>query len=136
MDFARERGTGLCIWQSQQIASSNRSITLTVGPNRSGDCYCCRFCDFVTGSSQELYELFSDMRKVECAYLVFIYVHRYTGNTYGTGYQCLHYCTSSAVDPHSFFADPDPAVFINKDPDPDPAAFKMRTVPILIRIQL
>ena len=26
-----------------------------------------------------------------------------------------------AVDPHSFFADPDPAVLINADPDP--AAF-------------
>ena len=23
-----------------------------------------------------------------------------------------------AVDPHSFFADPDPAVFMNADPDP------------------
>ena len=38
---------------------------------------------------------------------------------------------SRAVDPHSFFADPDPAVFLNADPDPeiflnadsDPAAF-------------
>ena len=26
------------------------------------------------------------------------------------------------MDPHSFFADPDPAVFLNADPDP--AAFK------------
>ena len=25
---------------------------------------------------------------------------------------------SRAVDPHSFFADPDPAVFLNADPDP------------------
>ena len=25
-----------------------------------------------------------------------------------------------AVDPHSFYADPDPAVFLNTDPDPDP----------------
>ena len=33
-----------------------------------------------------------------------------------------------AVDSHSFFADPDPAVFLNAYPDP--AAFKMR-----IRIQ-
>ena len=33
------------------------------------------------------------------------------------------------VDPHSFFADPDPAVFLNVDPDP--AAFFWR-----IRIQL
>ena len=24
-----------------------------------------------------------------------------------------------AVDPHSFYADPDPAVFLNADPDPD-----------------
>ena len=36
---------------------------------------------------------------------------------------------SRAVDPHSFFADPDPAVFLNADPDT--AAFQM-----LIRIQL
>ena len=26
--------------------------------------------------------------------------------------------TSRAVDPNSFFADPDPAVFLNVDPDP------------------
>ena len=26
--------------------------------------------------------------------------------------------TSRAVDPHSFYADPDPAVFLNADPDP------------------
>ena len=26
-----------------------------------------------------------------------------------------------AVDPHSFYADPDPAVFLNADPDPGPA---------------
>ena len=25
-----------------------------------------------------------------------------------------------AVDPHSSFADPDPAVFLNADPDPNP----------------
>ena len=25
-----------------------------------------------------------------------------------------------AVDPHSFFVDPDPAVFLNTDPDADP----------------
>ena len=25
-----------------------------------------------------------------------------------------------AVDPHSFYADPDPAVFLNADPDPYP----------------
>ena len=24
------------------------------------------------------------------------------------------------MDPHSFYADPDPAVFLNPDPDPDP----------------
>ena len=24
-----------------------------------------------------------------------------------------------AVDPHSFYADPDPAVFLNADPDPE-----------------
>ena len=28
---------------------------------------------------------------------------------------------SRAVDPHSFYADPDPAVFLNADPDPGPA---------------
>ena len=33
------------------------------------------------------------------------------------------------MDPHSFFADPDPAVFINADPDP--AVFLMR-----VQIQL
>ena len=26
----------------------------------------------------------------------------------------------SAVDPHSFYADPDPTVFLTADPDPDP----------------
>ena len=25
-----------------------------------------------------------------------------------------------AVDPHSFYADPDPVVFLNADPDPGP----------------
>ena len=25
-----------------------------------------------------------------------------------------------AVDPHSLYADPDPAVFLNADPDPNP----------------
>ena len=29
---------------------------------------------------------------------------------------------SRTVDPHSFYADPDPAVFLNVDPDPDPGA--------------
>ena len=38
------------------------------------------------------------------------------------------YVPGRAVDPHSFFADPDPAVLLNADPDP--AARKMR-----IRIQ-
>ena len=35
-----------------------------------------------------------------------------------------------AVDPHSFFADPDPdqAVFLNVDPDPDPGG-KMKADP-------
>ena len=31
------------------------------------------------------------------------------------------YLFGRAVDPHSFFADPDPAVFLNADPDSDPA---------------
>ena len=34
-------------------------------------------------------------------------------------------------DPHSFFADPDPAAFLNSDPNPDPAVFSTR-----FRIQL
>ena len=29
-----------------------------------------------------------------------------------------------AVDPHSFFSDPDPAVFLNADPDLDPGGKK------------
>ena len=36
---------------------------------------------------------------------------------------------SRAVNPHSFFAEPDihtVAVFLSADPDPDPAAFLMR----------
>ena len=32
------------------------------------------------------------------------------------------------MDPHSFFADPDPAVFLNVDPDPDPGG-KMNADP-------
>ena len=28
--------------------------------------------------------------------------------------------TGMAVDPHSFYADPDPAFFLNADPDPGP----------------
>ena len=30
------------------------------------------------------------------------------------------------VYPHSFFAYPDPAIFLNADPDPDPAAILIR----------
>ena len=37
------------------------------------------------------------------------------------------------MDLHSFFADPDPAVFLNADLDPDQAVFLKR---IWIRIQL
>ena len=33
-----------------------------------------------------------------------------------------------AVDPHSFYADPDPAVFLNADPDPAPAPAKKSAV--------
>ena len=32
--------------------------------------------------------------------------------------KCIIFITNKAVDPHSFFADPDPAVFLNADPDP------------------
>ena len=35
------------------------------------------------------------------------------------GFQLLGH-HSRAVDPHSLYADPDPAVFLNADPDPDP----------------
>ena len=35
----------------------------------------------------------------------------------GDGGQLLCIC-SRAVDPHSFFVDPDPAAFLNADPDP------------------
>ena len=41
----------------------------------------------------------------------------------------IHIQQLMPVDPHSFFVDPDPAVFLNADPDP--AAEKRR-----IRIQL
>ena len=34
---------------------------------------------------------------------------------------------SSAVDPHSFLPDPDPAVFLNADPVPDTALKKLYT---------
>ena len=43
----------------------------------------------------------------------------------------FHQAACRAVDPHYFFADPDPAVLLNVDPDPDLAAFIM-----WIRIQL
>ena len=33
-----------------------------------------------------------------------------------------------AVDPHSFYAEPDPAIFLNADPDPDPGG-KMNADP-------
>ena len=33
---------------------------------------------------------------------------------------------SRAVDPHSFNADPDPAVFLNADPDPGPPEPKLK----------
>ena len=40
-------------------------------------------------------------------------------DTVESGY--LKFVKTRAVDPHSFFADPDPAVFLNADPDPKPA---------------
>ena len=33
-----------------------------------------------------------------------------------------------AVDPHSLYADPDPAVFLNEDPDPHPGQGLARAV--------
>ena len=33
-------------------------------------------------------------------------------------FSVLSYPSFRAVDPHSFFADPDPAVLLNADPDP------------------
>ena len=50
---------------------------------------------------------------------------------WGLSQKLLHKPRSRAVDPQSFFADPDPAVLLNADPDP--SAFVMR---IQIRIQL
>ena len=40
--------------------------------------------------------------------------------TEGTVLQGLHKVNIRAVDPHSFYADSDPAVFLNADPDPGP----------------
>ena len=37
---------------------------------------------------------------------------------------CTTWMGIRAVDLHSFFADPDPAVFLNADPDPDPGGKK------------
>ena len=42
----------------------------------------------------------------------------------GTG--ALLFKISRAVDPHSFFSDPDPAVFLNADPDPAASKMKIR----------
>ena len=39
----------------------------------------------------------------------------------GSGSRRVNLSTKTrAVDPHSFYADPDPADFLNADPDPDP----------------
>ena len=37
------------------------------------------------------------------------------------------------MDPHSFFADPDPAVFLNADPDPvpEPALQSLQKITLL-----
>ena len=40
------------------------------------------------------------------------------GQKGGGGRPCFLFVRVRAVDPHSFFADPDPAVFLNADPDP------------------
>ena len=37
--------------------------------------------------------------------------------------QKMHEYIDRAVDPHTFFADLDPAAFLNEDPDHDPADF-------------
>ena len=47
-----------------------------------------------------------------------IYRWKYTGRC------CTTWMGIRAVDLHSFFADPDPAVFLNADPDPDPGGKK------------
>ena len=36
------------------------------------------------------------------------------------GYPVHPYILHRALDPHSFYADPDPAFFLNADPDPGP----------------
>ena len=41
------------------------------------------------------------------------------------GMTIAYVCTSRAVDPHSFFGDPDPYFFLNADPDPEPALQNM-----------
>ena len=45
------------------------------------------------------------------------------GTVFQNGAQMANACQYRAVDPHSFYADPDPdsAVFLNADPDPDPS---------------
>ena len=53
-----------------------------------------------------------------CIFFVFIFISNAARNAY-----CL--CTSRAVDPHSFFGDPDPYFFLNADPDPEPALQNM-----------
>ena len=48
------------------------------------------------------------------------------------------------MDPHSFYADPDPAVFLNADPDPggkmnadpDPQPWFQSTSTILIEVEI
>ena len=48
-----------------------------------------------------------------CFYSQFLY-----GNVLPVGTVPTYPYNYRAVDPHSFFADPDPAVFLNADPDP------------------
>ena len=38
---------------------------------------------------------------------------------YYLGKKVMTILVSRTVDPHSFYADPDPAVFLNVDPDPE-----------------
>ena len=51
-----------------------------------------------------------------CSFLLFS-TDNSTGQK-GGGRPCFLFVRVRAVDPHSFFADPDPAVFLNADPDP------------------
>ena len=44
----------------------------------------------------------------------------YKNDDVGTILTKLTRARSWAEDPHSLYADPDPAVFLNADPDPDP----------------